>query len=132
MNYLTFALVFILMLIYLSLQIYNVYKVVALNMEVNPLRKEGLKETDFIFRLSVLSVGVLFSIFITFFIPKTSFLYSRIAFVMIIYFLGLAVLYNLSSKNNKDLFNLTVMMLPINAIIVVVPFIILFIANYTL
>ena len=128
MNSLTFISVLMVVMIYLCIHIFTTYRIVYLNAEGNILDKSKLKDVDFLFRVSLISIGILFSIFSMFFIPKTFSLYNEVVIQMIIYFIGVSWLYEFSTKSIKDLFNINLMVVATNFIMILIPQIILFIA----
>lgn len=128
MNSLTFVLVSAVVMIYLCINIFTTYKIVCLNSERNLLSVKSLNNIDFLFRISLISMSILFLVFSMFFIPKTFSLYNEVVIQMVVYIVGISLLYELSSKSLKDLFNINLIVVTTNFMMILIPQIILFIA----
>lgn len=129
MDVILFITIFFTVLIYLAIQVIASYKIIRLNSMGNNLVKEGLDEASFLLKVSIFSVGILFLIFTVFYIPRSFSDYQNIIIQMLIYFVGLFVVYELSSKTIKDLFNINILMNIVNCIMFSLPVFILLLTS---
>lgn len=128
MNSLTFMSVLMIVMIYLCVHIFTTYRIVCLNAEGKLLDRGKLKDVDFLFRVNLVSMGILFLMFSMFFIPRTFSLYNEVVIQMITYLVGVSFLYEFSTKSIKDLFNINLIVITTNFIAILIPQIILFVA----
>ena len=129
MDVILFITIFFTVLIYLAIQVIASYKIIRLNSMGNNLVKEGLDEANFLLKVSIFSVGILFLIFAVFYIPRSFSDYQNIIIQMLIDFVGLFVVYELSSKTIKDLFNINILMNIVNCIMFSLPVFILLLTS---
>lgn len=132
MSTLLFLSIFFTVLIYYAFQIYVSKKIIELNLRLNNLRIDEVKDVDFLFRVSIFSMGVLFALFLMFFIPKNFSLYCSIGIHMLTCFIGLFVIYNVSCRTMKDMFNINILMVSINFVLAIIPILILLVANISI
>lgn len=129
MNNLLFLSVFFMVIIYLSIHLMSSYKIMELRLMNNDLKLDELDDANFLFKISLFSIGILFLMFISFCIPQSFSLYINISVHMLAYFLAIITIYILSTKSAKDLFYMNILINVVNVWMFSFPILIIFLAN---
>lgn len=129
MSNLLFLAIFFTVLIYLTIHIISSYKIIRLNLMNNCLETSALNDANFSFKVSLFSIGILFGIFTSFYIPKSFSLYINISVCMLVYVLGLVFIYTISNKTAKELFYMNLLINIVNVTMFLFPILIILIAN---
>lgn len=129
MDNLLFLSVFFTVVIYLTIHIITTYKIISLNLIENHLRVDKLNDANFLFKISLFSIGILFLMFVSFYMPQNFSLYINISIYMLIYFIGVVLIYILSIKSAKDLLYMNILINTINLGMFSFPVLIVLLAN---
>ena len=114
MDNLLFLSVFFTVIMYLTIHIITSYKIISLNLTENHLRVDKLNDANFLFKISLFSIGILFLMFVSFYMPQNFSLYINISIYMLIYFIGVVLIYILSIKSAKDLLYMNILINTVN------------------
>lgn len=129
MDNLLFLSVFFTVVIYLTIHIITTYKIISLNLIENHLRVDKLNDANFLFKISLFSIGILFLMFVSFYMPQNFSLYINISIYMLIYFIGVVLIYILSIKSAKDLLYMNILINTVNVGMFSFPVLIVLLAN---
>lgn len=129
MDNLLFLSVFFTVIMYLTIHIITSYKIISLNLTENHLRVDKLNDANFLFKISLFSIGILFLMFVSFYMPQNFSLYINISIYMLIYFIGVVLIYILSIKSAKDLLYMNILINTVNVGMFSFPVLIVLLAN---
>ena len=129
MDNLLFLSVFFTVIMYLTIHIITSYKIISLNLTENHLRVDKLNDVNFLFKISLFSIGILFLMFVSFYMPQNFSLYINISIYMLIYFIGVVLIYILSIKSAKDLLYMNILINTVNIGMFSFPVLIVLLAN---
>lgn len=129
MDNLLFLSVFFTVIMYLTIHIITSYKIISLNLTENHLRVDKLNDANFLFKISLFSIGILFLMFVSFYMPQNFSLYINISIYMLIYFIGVVLIYILSIKSAKDLLYMNILINTVNIGMFSFPVLIVLLAN---
>ena len=129
MDNLLFLSVFFTVIMYLTIHIITSYKIISLNLTENHLRVDKLNDVNFLFKISLFSIGILFLMFVSFYMPQNFSLYINISIYMLIYFIGVVLIYILSIKSAKDLLYMNILINTVNVGMFSFPVLIVLLAN---
>ena len=130
MDNILFLAIFFTVIIYLTIHIISSYKIITLNLIDNNLKIDKLNDANFLFKVSLISIGILFLLFISFYMPQNFSLYTNISIHMLVYFVGIVIIYVLSTKSAKELFYMNILINVVNVWMFSFPILILLLANY--
>lgn len=130
MDNILFLAIFFTVIIYLTIHIISSYKIITLNLIDNHLKIDKLNDANFLFKVSLISIGILFLLFISFYMPQNFSLYTNISIHMLVYFVGIVIIYVLSTKSAKELFYMNILINVVNVWMFSFPILILLLANY--
>lgn len=129
MDNLLFLSVFFTVIMYLTIHIITSCKIISLNLTENHLRVDKLNDVNFLFKISLFSIGILFLMFVSFYMPQNFSLYINISIYMLIYFIGVVLIYILSIKSAKDLLYMNILINTVNVGMFSFPVLIVLLAN---
>lgn len=130
MDNILFLAIFFTVIIYLTIHIISSYKIITLNLIDNNLKIDKLNDANFLFKVSLISIGILFLLFTSFYMPQNFSLHTNISIHMLAYFVGVVVIYVLSTKSAKELFYMNILINVVNVWMFSFPILILLLANY--
>lgn len=129
MDKLLFLVIFFTVVIYLTIHIVSFYKILKVDLVDNHLRTDKLSDANYWFKISLFSIGVFFLVFLNFYIPQNFSSYIDVSIYMLIYFVGIFIMYSLSTKSAKELFYMNILVTIVNIRMFSLPILMLLLAN---
>lgn len=129
MDKLLFLAIFFTVVIYLTIHIVSFYQILKVDLADNHLRADKLSDANYWFKISLFSIGVFFLVFLNFYIPQNFSSYIDVSIYMLIYFVGIFIMYSLSTKSAKELFYMNILVTIVNIRMFSLPILMLLLAN---
>lgn len=121
MNKLLFLSIFFAIIIYLTIHIVISYQMAKLNLLEHKLDIDKLNKANFLFQINILSTGIFLLIFLIFFIPKSYSFYNLVMVKVAMYITGLIVMYAISTKREKELLYMNMIISSVNGYLFSIP-----------